>query len=194
MRREILSRLINIAEYSCHMLKPLIANSSLGTFLDHGSENWNISCHISKQECHSHQRFLPSKYESLNPKGTEEGEQYLRPGRLQDVATPSGEHWGTQDPENIGYWPQGAEMHMAAMIAVSPDSFIFPYTVRLTKDNFNVIYLFFAISSNLFRLDYISFSQQKKFIGILAPPFPLPSSSSELSDKLFRGCSLPKVP
>ena len=57
-----------------------------------------------------------------------------------------------------------------------------------------MIYLFFAISSNLFRLDYISFSQQKKFIGILAPPFPLPSSSSELSDKLFRGCSLPKVP
>ena len=126
MRREILSRLINIAEYSCHMLKPLIANSSLGTFLDHGSENWNISCHISKQECHSHQRFLPSKYESLNPKGTEEGEQYLRPGRLQDVATPSGEHWGTQDPENIGYWPQGAEMHMKGMISVSLDSCIFP--------------------------------------------------------------------
>ena len=49
-------------------------------------------------------------------------------------------------------------------------------------------------SSNLLRLDYIFFPSKKKFIHILAPPFPLPSSSSELSDKLFRGCSLPKVP
>ena len=46
-------------------------------------------------------------------------------------ATLSGEP-GTNAKKNpvAKCWPQGAEMHMAAMIAVSPDSCIFPYTEK----------------------------------------------------------------
>ena len=41
------------------------------------SERWSISCHISKQGCHSHQQFQPSKCEFLNSEGTWE-EQCLQ--------------------------------------------------------------------------------------------------------------------
>ena len=38
---------------------------------------WSISCYISKQGCHSHPWFQPSKCEFLSPKSTQE-EQYLQ--------------------------------------------------------------------------------------------------------------------
>ena len=38
---------------------------------------WSISCYISKQGCHSHPWFRPSKCEFLSPKSTQE-EQYLQ--------------------------------------------------------------------------------------------------------------------
>ena len=37
-------------------------------------EKWSVYCHISKQECNSHQLLQPS---DVNAKGTQEGEQYL---------------------------------------------------------------------------------------------------------------------
>ena len=57
-------------------------------------EKWNISCHISKQECHNHQRFWPFKCEFPSPKGTQEGEEYLHnlvAIRLQPLPTVSTE-------------------------------------------------------------------------------------------------------
>ena len=45
-------------------------NESLWKYL----EKWSVSCHISKQECNSHQLLQPS---DVSPKGTQEGEQYL---------------------------------------------------------------------------------------------------------------------
>ena len=38
---------------------------------------WSISCHISKQGCHSHQQFQASKYELLALEVSQKGEQSL---------------------------------------------------------------------------------------------------------------------
>ena len=54
-------------------------------------EKWSISCHISKQRCHSHQQFQPLKCEFLSPDGAQE-EQYLLSGSHEAEATPYGEH------------------------------------------------------------------------------------------------------
>ena len=57
--------------------------------------------------------------------GTQEGEEYLADIRgsrcLQGALRNSGF-------ENTGYGPQITEMHLKAVISVSPDSCIFPYT------------------------------------------------------------------
>ena len=47
------------------------------------SGKWNISCHSSKQRCHSHQRnSLPC--ELVSPKGSQEGEKYLQSSSHHD--------------------------------------------------------------------------------------------------------------
>ena len=47
------------------------------------SEKQNISCHSSKQKCHNHQRnSLPC--ELVSPKGSQEGEKYLKCSRHHD--------------------------------------------------------------------------------------------------------------
>jgi len=55
--------------------------------------------------------------------GTQEGEECLADtrGSLQGALRHSG-------CENTGYRPQISEMHMKAVISVSPDFYIFPYT------------------------------------------------------------------
>ena len=61
-------------------------------------EKWTISCHVSKQGCHSHQR-LQLLYEPLSPKGTQKGEAYLPSARHQTTATPYGEPQGSSGYE-----------------------------------------------------------------------------------------------
>ena len=64
-------------------------------------EKWNIPCHISKQECHSHQRFPPPHpptrpCELVSPEGTQE-EEYLPSSSPETTATPFSEPLGAQD-------------------------------------------------------------------------------------------------
>ena len=66
------------------------------------NENWDISCHISKQ----------MKSQSAALAAITEGE----------LVSPE----ETQDVKNAGYWSQIAEVDSRGMISVSPDSCIFP--------------------------------------------------------------------
>ena len=61
-----------------------------------GPEKCSISYHISKQERHSHQPLQPSNMSSYALKALE-GEEYLRFGSHQVVATSYGELKGAQD-------------------------------------------------------------------------------------------------
>ena len=66
------------------------------------SEKWSISCHIGQQGCHSHWWFQPSHCEFLNPKGTQDGGEYLidlaamRLHPLPTVSTEELRMWETQ--------------------------------------------------------------------------------------------------
>ena len=92
-----------------------------------GSENEVYPAIISKQACHSHHQFQPSKWEFLSPKSTQEGKEYPWSGTYQTAATPHSEHWGTQVWKYRTHWPQTAEVHVKGMTSVNPDSCIFPH-------------------------------------------------------------------
>ena len=64
-----------------------------------GTEKWNISCHIGKQGCHSHQPLQPSQCELVSPEGTQEGEEQRPSSSHQTVATPYGEPRGKKARE-----------------------------------------------------------------------------------------------
>ena len=48
---------------------------------------WNISCHISKRECHSYPQFQPSTYGLVSPKGIHGGEVCLLTGYINSLKT-----------------------------------------------------------------------------------------------------------
>ena len=88
----------------------------------HTCEKWSISGHVSKQGCHSHQWFQPSR---ANRKENNTCNLVLQ-------TIPSGcSHslWWTLR-EKKGYWLQMAEKHMKKRISVSPESCIFLYTEK----------------------------------------------------------------
>ena len=61
------------------------------------------------------------------PWGNSGRKEYLPSGSHQTASTPYGEPWGSSGCENIGYWPQIAEVHIREMISVIPESCIFPH-------------------------------------------------------------------
>ena len=74
-------------------------------------EKWSISCHISKQGCHSQQQFQPLKCEFLSPDGAQKNSTcYLAAMRLKPLPVVS--------TEELGGGGGGCEKHMI----LAPDS------------------------------------------------------------------------
>ena len=97
---------------------------------------WNNSCHVSKEECHSHQRFQASKCEFLSlevsPHPLPRENSACDAVAVKCPLLPHSEHQeagGRSDARNqeTGYWSQIAEMHVMEMISLSPDTCIFLY-------------------------------------------------------------------
>ena len=75
------------------------------------------------------------------PEETLEGKEYQPSSSHQTAATPYSESWGNSACKNTRYWPQIAEVHIKAMISVSPDSYIFPCLVAIVVHLLSRIWL-----------------------------------------------------
>ena len=136
----------------------------------HKDEDWNISCSISKQGCHRHQLFQPSKaLRKENPNLHSH----------QAATMPYNEPKGSSGCEK--HRKLAAEMHMKGMISVSPASCSFPYTL-----NSLIWDIWFSLINNhllMFRLLALCCRTS------IYPGF-LPTSSEQFSQGYLRCCLL----
>ena len=115
-------------------------------------EEWNISCHSSKQMMSPSSAIVATmESELMSPEGTQVGKNtcHRAATRLQPLPVMSPEE--TQRCENAGYWPQMTKVRIKRMISASLDSCIFPYIERQKSTKFlNFRYLlFFKLTTNL---------------------------------------------
>ena len=68
--------------------------------------------------------------ETVSYEETKEGNKECLPSISHQTA-PDYEPWGNSGCENIGYWPQIAEVHIKGMISVGPDPWILPHIEKL---------------------------------------------------------------
>ena len=76
---------------------------------------WHIYCHNSKQRCHSHQGFWPSKCKFLSPGRTMPvifHSPSCCPSLLPAATLYGGQGTKYMNNQIAGCWPQIAEMHM----------------------------------------------------------------------------------
>ena len=87
-------------------------------------EKWNISCHISKQRCHSHQQLQPSSVSRWTLREHRKETNSLTAIRLQPLPTKSPKE--AQDVKDTGYWSHIAERGSTSRAVMSDSAF--PWT------------------------------------------------------------------
>ena len=154
-------------------------------------EKGNISCYISKQECHSHQWFWPSKYEFLSSKGTQEGEEfcYLTAIRLQPLPMVS--------PRDFRMWKQRRTMAPESWDAQERNDFSESRLLRLPihRNALNSLTwdIWFSLTIIFWCSNYLPFVAQLLF-NLAPPPNFLGAVISRALEMLSSGLGVLKIP